>query len=126
MTSPRDFYQGRLSQYQTQLAILDLQLDRVGTARVGVAISGVAFAAFVLGLQLVSLWWLIAPVLLLIALSIRKSHFLAKRDALRHAAAFHQRGLDRLDQRWMGKGDQGTRFADENHLYAADLDLFGS
>ena len=40
-------------------------------------------------------------------------------------SAFHERGLARLDGKWAGSGVSGERFLDEEHPYAADLDLFG-
>jgi hypothetical protein len=39
--------------------------------------------------------------------------------------AFCDRGLARLEERWMGTEEPGTRFLDEAHPYAPDLDLFG-
>jgi MutS domain V len=125
MTTPRESYQSRLTQYQKRLAALDQRLDYIGSARVAAAVIGVVFTPAVLWMQFISPWWLVAPVAALIALSIAKNQAAAARDTLRRATAFHQRGLDRLDDCWMGKGDQGSRYANEDHLYAADLDLFG-
>jgi hypothetical protein len=47
------------------------------------------------------------------------------RQRAQRAVAFYERGLARLDDQWIGKGEPGSRFADENHPYSADLDLFG-
>ena len=41
------------------------------------------------------------------------------------AVWYYRHGLDRLAGKWVGRGPTGDRFADPNHLYAADLDLFG-
>jgi MutS domain V len=125
MTTPRESYQNRLSKYQAKLAVLEQRLDRIGSARVAAAIIGVILVGVVLGLQFISPWWLIAPVVALVALSIAKSQAATSRDVMQRAAAFHQRGLDRLDDCWMGKGDQGSGYSDEEHLYSADLDVFG-
>src|SRR5438128_5158634 len=48
----------------------------------------------------------------------------AHRRAVR-AADYYERGLARLEDRWMGMGQPGTRFLDEDHPCALDLDLFG-
>jgi MutS domain V len=48
----------------------------------------------------------------------------ARRHALR-AVEFCDRGIDRLEGRWRGKGEGGSRFLEATHPYAADLDLFG-
>lgn len=41
------------------------------------------------------------------------------------SVAFYERGLARLEDRWIGAGQPGLRFLDEKHPNAADLDLFG-
>jgi len=48
----------------------------------------------------------------------------AHRRAVR-AADYYERGLARLEDRWMGTGQPGMRFLDEDHPCALDLDLFG-
>jgi len=39
--------------------------------------------------------------------------------------SFYERGLARLENRWMGMGESGDRFRDPAHVYAEDLDIFG-
>jgi len=41
------------------------------------------------------------------------------------AAEFYARGRARLEDRWIGTGQPGTHYLDENHPNALDLDLFG-
>jgi hypothetical protein len=41
------------------------------------------------------------------------------------AAAFYERGVGRLENQWMGKGEPGERFRDAAHIYSEDLDIFG-
>src|SRR5262245_40703594 len=70
--------------------------------------------------------WLVVPLATFIALlfvhgSVRRSWHRARR-----AVAFYRAGLDRLADNWKGKGQAGARFQDENHPYAADIDLFGT
>ena len=48
----------------------------------------------------------------------------ARRRALR-AVDYWERGLGRMEERWVGQGEGGARFYDEAHPYARDLDLFG-
>ena len=38
---------------------------------------------------------------------------------------FYERGLARIEDRWVGTGEPGDRFRDDRHLFANDLDLFG-
>jgi hypothetical protein len=44
----------------------------------------------------------------------------------RHAAEFYERRLACLEERWVGGGEPGSRFRNDSHPYAADLDLFGT
>lgn len=46
-----------------------------------------------------------------------------KRDE--RAAAFYERGLARVEDRWIGTGSSGEAYLDPNHPYSGDLDLFG-
>lgn len=125
-TQPLDAYRTRFEHYRSEQACLESRLDRLGAARVAAAIIGLIFIGVVLATQVISFWWLFSPVVPLIALSIARSRVLAARDRIRRAAAFHERGLARIEDRWMGTGENGSRFGDEQHLYAADLDLFGA
>jgi len=50
---------------------------------------------------------------------------LRARDSAERAVGFYEKGLARIDDRWIGTGEHGERFRDDHHLYANDLDLFG-
>lgn len=45
---------------------------------------------------------------------------------LNRVLAFYERGMARLRDEWVGKGETGDRFLDSRHPYARDLDLFGA
>ncbi|MBY0229134.1 MAG: hypothetical protein K2W96_07655 [Gemmataceae bacterium] len=70
-------------------------------------------------------WWLGLMVLGFIALLFVHDAVLRAGHRARRAVAYYAAGLQRLADDWKGKGQQGTRFLDEGHPYAADLDLFG-
>ncbi|MSR53447.1 MAG: DNA mismatch repair protein MutS [Gemmataceae bacterium] len=42
-----------------------------------------------------------------------------------NAVRYFTHGLDRLHDRWVGKGPAGERFSDPLHPYSGDLDVFG-
>ena len=44
---------------------------------------------------------------------------------LGRAVTFYQQGIDRIEDRWAGNGEPGSRYEDPTHTYAEDLDLFG-
>jgi len=69
--------------------------------------------------------WLAIPTsLFLILLFVHERARRATRRADR-AVDFYEKGVGRLEGRWSGTGEPGTRFLDPEHPYAADLDLFG-
>jgi hypothetical protein len=74
----------------------------------------------------VSSWWILLPVGALTVLIQRHDRVVRAREAAARAIAFYERGLARIEDRWTGTGVPGDRFDDERHLYATDLDLFGS
>jgi hypothetical protein len=71
--------------------------------------------------------WSLAPLFVTFAWLMRRHDcVIRERDAAGRAVAFYERGLARIEDRWMGSGEPGERFSDDDHLYANDLDLFGS
>ena len=42
-----------------------------------------------------------------------------------HICSFYERGLDRLQQAWKGKGNNGLAFARDHHLYQHDQAILG-
>lgn len=85
--------------------------------------AGIAWLAFARGA--ISPWWLAAPAAVFIVLAIVHERVIRRRDRARRAAAFYEKGIARLEDRWAGSGEQGERFRDLVHPYAEDLDLFG-
>jgi hypothetical protein len=71
--------------------------------------------------------WLLAPGALFAGLMVVHGRVIARRARVQAAAALCEAGLDRIADRWAGKGDAGAQFqaAADEHLYAADIDLFG-
>ncbi len=70
-------------------------------------------------------WWLALPVTAFVALLRWHDLVIAHRDRTAKVVAYYHRGISRLEDHWSGSGASGDRFAESEHLYAADLDLFG-
>ena len=83
----------------------------------------VAWLAFREG-TLAPAWLAIPTFVFLVLIFVHERARRATRRADR-AVEFYERGLGRLEGRWSGTGEPGTRFLDPEHPYAADLDLFG-
>jgi hypothetical protein len=98
---------------------------RIGNARLAAGLIGVVVAFFVFGPVVISPWWLLLPLALFGALVIVHATVVARLDRTLRAQQFYERGLARLEDRWMGSGETGERYRKPEHVYAEDLDLFG-
>jgi hypothetical protein len=90
-------------------------------------VATVTLVVFVLGIkaQIASVWWLIVPIVALAFLEKAHERVLASLKKCSRTMAFYERGLARMEDRWMGGGETGEDFLEPEHPYARDLDLFG-
>jgi hypothetical protein len=70
--------------------------------------------------------WIGLPILIFIGVVLYHARIRRERARAERAAGFYRRGIARIEERWAGGGCAGERFNDPQHVYAADLDLFGS
>lgn len=110
---------------ETRIGRLDLLANRIAGIRILLAIVFVA-----------AIWWSTrsatwtgyawpVPVALFVAAVIYHSRVRRARARTDRAAAHYRVGLARIEDRWSGLGNSGVEFEDAQHVYAADLDLFG-
>lgn len=69
--------------------------------------------------------WLAPPVAAFVVLLIAHDRVIARRRRAERTLDFYERGLARLEDRWMGSGHQDTGHQPPGHPYADDLDVFG-
>ena len=106
-------------------ATLTKQADWLSHARLTTFIAGLVMAWMAtIGGEL-PIWWLAVPVTLFIGLVVRHNSTLLAREQVRRAVAWYDHGIARLEDRWSGIGIDGNEFADTDHLFSQDLDLFG-
>ncbi|MFZ0640895.1 MAG: hypothetical protein WA020_01995 [Candidatus Acidiferrales bacterium] len=98
---------------------------RIGNCKLLVIVAGLALAWYALLRHRVSPYWLLVPVATYIVLAVWHEVTIRARTRAEHAAAFYERGLARIEDRWSGSGAFGERFRDAGHIYADDLDIFG-
>jgi hypothetical protein len=123
--SPEREYEHRRLDRQRQADAAAWRERLVGNARVAVFVAALAVAYLGFFAHVVHPLWLLPlvvgfVVLLFVHESVTRAWFRAAR-----AVAFYRLGQARLADDWKGKGQPGTRFLDDNHPYAADIDLFG-
>jgi hypothetical protein len=123
---PRAAYAERLARRQQAAADLDRRVDRLGLLRVWVVtLALVLTAASLVARQPLLLWALAPPGALLLALGFRRDALARRLRRARRAVRYYALGLERLDGRWAGRGDEGIRYLGEAPPDAADLDVFG-
>lgn len=98
---------------------------RIGNCKLLVIVAGLVLAWYSLGGHRASPYWLVIPVVVYIALAIWHEVTIRARTLAEQAAAFCERGLARIEDRWSGTGATGDRFRDANHIFADDLDILG-
>jgi MutS domain V len=123
--NPLAEYQARLEDRRRVSERLDRQFHRIGNARLAAGFAAVLVAFFVFGEVWISVWWLLLPLAVFAALVIVHARVVERMERSKRAIQFYERGLARLENRWIGSGDSGERFRDPAHVYAEDLDLFG-
>ena len=124
-SSSSEEYRARLGQRRQASASLEKQFRRIGNARLAAGLAAVVVAFFVFGEVWISVWWLLLPLAAFAALVIVHAQVVERLERSQRAIQFYERGLARLQDRWMGTGEAGERFRNTNHLYSEDLDLFG-
>jgi hypothetical protein len=103
---------------------LGARLDTLSYARLAAFALALTVAGLAFGAQLYSPWFALLPVLLFIWLVAKFEMTRGRKAWAERAAKFYASGLARLEGKPGGVSD-GSRFADDSHAYAADLDLFG-
>jgi hypothetical protein len=122
---PRDDYTDRLRRWRDELETLQALVDRIATGRF-VTFGTIVVAAWIgFDAGWFSPWWLLVPVLAFVLLVLQHDRIIRRRDLAERAVSYYESGIARLEDRWQGRGQDGLRFLDEHHPYAADLDLFG-
>ena len=124
--TPGERYAARLAQREARIAVLQREGERFGAARLALA-AVVLVAAWMGGY---AHWfppaWIAAPIgafALLMAAHSRQRRELAL--ALRQGQ-FYRHAIARIEERWAGQGMREPPLDVAHHLYAVDLDLFGS
>jgi hypothetical protein len=121
---PRIEYTERAESRRAEAARQMNSFRKVGILRLALLATGLVLA-WLWFKGLVAWWWLLPTAAAFLALAEVQARITQARRRSERAAALYEQGLDRLDNRWAGKGATGERFVESSHPYAEDLDLFG-
>ncbi|MBI2378243.1 MAG: hypothetical protein HYV07_29855 [Deltaproteobacteria bacterium] len=126
-------HRSHFSEHEVERAALESRLDRLGNARLVMALGALALLLAPLIARRSEPWWALIPVGIAFLVLGRAQDAIEKRAA--HARAsrdYHDRELSRIDERWRGLPDEGSDLIprargpmDLVALRAADLDLLG-
>jgi hypothetical protein len=123
--APRAEYEQRIARWDGIVQRDERTHLRVSNSRLAVAAAGAVVAWLAFGRQFLSPAWLLAVGVAFMALVVAHARVLERIERGRRARRIYERGLERIDGTWAGRGPDGARFLD-SHPYARDLDLFGS
>jgi MutS domain V len=123
--TPAEQYSERLAERKDRLARFDALNARIEGARLGLGASFLIIAWLCFGPLKLPALWLLFPVAAFVAVLIHHMRLRNRRVQAQRAAQFYEAGLDRINDRWSGKGTTGARFEAQHHIYGDDLDLFG-
>jgi hypothetical protein len=122
---PRAVYVRRLESLQATQAHHQSQHRSLGITKLALGGVTLALVGLALATKVISVLWAAAPLLAIVVLAVIHGRVLQRLGRYCRTAAFYERALARIDNRWMGAGETGERFQDALHPYSRDLDLFG-
>jgi len=123
---PSDEYAQRRNARESRVARYDKIHIRLGNVRLILAVLAVIVAWASFRGHYLSAWWLAVPWVVFAGIAVYHSRILRTRELAQRAVTFYEKALARVEDRWAGSGETGERFDDPHHVYAADLDLFGT
>lgn len=125
MTDARSEYSARAGERSESAGAAERGSELISRLRLGAGLSAAALGFFVFGQAHLPIAWMLAPVSAFVALVVVHSRVLRVLHRARRSERFYREGLARVEDRWMGQGEQGDRFRTPGHVFADDIDLFG-
>jgi hypothetical protein len=123
--SPAEQYSQRLAERKQRLAGFDALNARIEGTRLGIGASFLIVGWLCFGPAALAAAWICIPVAAFVSVFIYHQRIRNRRMMAQRAVQFYEAGLDRINDRWSGKGTTGARFEASHHIYGDDLDLFG-
>jgi hypothetical protein len=120
-----DEYTRRHARLARDLSAIDRLEGRLANGRLALFGAAILIAWLALGPELIDVLWIGLPIVAFVVLMLYHERVRKSRQRTERLSRFYERGLARLESRWIGLGPSGEQFSDDHHPYASDLDLFG-
>ena len=119
-------YQARLTARRKILVRAERADSLIADIRLAVFLGfvGTAWAAW--KTEAIGFGWVFVPLVAFVFLLIAHERTLRRLARAKLAVAYYELGLRRLTNQWQGSGSNGLDWVPKPHLYAADLDIFGT
>lgn len=123
--TPAVEYERRAETRQLAVGECQARYNSLGNMRAVVVLAVIIITYLAAGSHSISSWWLLASFAAYVWLGFRLDWTNRETDQAKRAVEYYQQALARLENRWAGNGTSGERFLRDDHLYGADLDIFG-
>ena len=124
MNDPKAEYERRLVLRRDRVEQLQHRHLVISNLRLALFVTCGVILWLALARSVLSAAWVLAPAFAFGVLLVVHARLLNRAERSRRAHRLYERGLARLEGRWVGIGNDGLRFLGD-HPYARDLDLFG-
>jgi hypothetical protein len=126
LSQPHAEYSQRLAARKQTVVAKDALHKQIGNAKLATVIVTIVLLWLSVKDEAISIYWLAIPIVIYASLAVAHEFALRALAHARTAVAFFARGLARLEDGWSGTGASGERFRNPKHVYADDLDIFGT
>jgi hypothetical protein len=126
LSQPHAEYSQRLAARAQTVAAKEALHRQIGNAKLAAVVLAIILLWLSLKDEVISTYWVAVPTVIYAGLAVAHEFALRTLAHARTAVAFYERGLARLEDRWPGTGASGERFRNPKHVYADDLDIFGT
>lgn len=125
-SSPSEEYSQRQQAREVAVVHLEKVHRSLGNLRLLLVIAALFLVWWSLYRHDISAWFLLLPAAAFVAVAAYHAKILRRQSQAQRAADVYRKGLARIEDRWIGTGQQAPRAEAATSLYATDLDLFGA
>ncbi|MEO6909661.1 MAG: mismatch repair protein [Edaphobacter sp.] len=123
--TPSDEYRNRQQAREANVVNFEKVHRSLGNLRLLLVIAALLIAWWSIERNDLSPWWLLVPTVAFIATATYHEIILRRKSLAERSVEVYRKGLARIEDRWVGNGQQTPRAEAATSLYAVDLDLFG-